>query len=86
LIQNAYEHGLANTGSRLSISVNRQNDQLTLEVSDDGIGLPAGFDIQQSGSLGLQIVKTLTTNELGGKIDVLPAENGGTRIHLEIYC
>ena len=86
LIQNAYEHGLANTGSRLSISVNRRNDQLTLEVSDDGIGLPAGFDIQQSGSLGLQIVKTLTTNELGGKIDVLPAENGGTRIHLEIYC
>ncbi|NBR94020.1 MAG: histidine kinase [Actinobacteria bacterium] len=86
LIHNAYEHGLANTGSKLSISVKRQNDQLTLEVSDDGIGLPSGFDIQQSGSLGLQIVKTLTTNELGGKIEVLPAENGGTRIHLEIYC
>jgi two-component sensor histidine kinase len=60
-----------------------------LEVSDDGIGLPPGFDIQQSDGLGLQIVKTLTTNELGGKLGVLPAfptENGGTRIYLEIYC
>jgi two-component sensor histidine kinase len=89
LIQNAYEHGLANSGSKLSINVNRQHDHLTLEVSDDGIGLPPGFDIQQSDGLGLQIVKTLTTNELGGKLGVLPAfptENGGTRIYLEIYC
>ena len=86
LIQNAYEHGLATTGSTLAIVVNRTGDQLRLEVSDDGIGLPEDFDIQSSDSLGLQIVKTLTTNELGGKIEVHRVANGGTRIEVDIYC
>jgi two-component sensor histidine kinase len=61
-------------------------DQLKLEVSDDGIGLPAAFDINQTDSLGLQIVKTLTANELGGKIEVHRVASGGTRIEVEIYC
>ena len=66
--------------------VNRTGDQLRLEVSDDGIGLPEYFYIQRSDSLGLQIVKTLTTNELGGKIEVHRVANGGTRIEVDIYC
>jgi two-component sensor histidine kinase len=86
LIQNAYEHGLSTKGSKLAIAVNRSGDQLKLEVSDDGIGLPADFDINQNDSLGLQIVKTLTTNELGGKIGVHRVATGGTRIEVEIYC
>ena len=86
LIQNAYEHGLSTKGSKLVIAVERMGDQLKLEVSDDGIGLPAAFDINQTDSLGLQIVKTLTTNELGGKIEVHRVASGGTRIEVEIYC
>jgi len=86
LIQNAYEHGLSARGSKLTIEVSRAEEQLKLEVSDDGIGLPADFDINQSDSLGLQIVKTLATNELGGKIGVHRVASGGTRIEVEIYC
>ncbi len=86
LIQNAYEHGLSTKGSKLVIAVERMGDQLKLEVSDDGIGLPADFDINQTDSLGLQIVKTLTANELGGKIEVHRVPAGGTRIEVEIYC
>jgi len=37
-------------------------------------------------SLGLQIVKTLATNELGGQIEVRRIDSGGTTIHVEIYC
>jgi len=86
LIQNAYEHGLSTKGSKLVIAVERMGDQLKLEVSDDGIGLPTDFDINQTDSLGLQIVKTLTANELGGKIEVHRVASGGTRIEVEIYC
>ena len=86
LIQNAYEHGLAATGSQLKITVARKNDLLMLEVADNGIGLPDNFDIDLSESLGLQIVKTLATNELGGRIDVRRLNSGGTAINVEIYC
>ena len=86
LIQNAYEHGLATRGTRLTITVNRDANQLSLEVSDDGIGLPKNFDINQSETLGLQIVNTLATNELGGTLSITSGELGGTRIKVEIYC
>jgi len=32
------------------------------------VGLPAGFDWETSSNLGLQIVRTLTENELKGSI------------------
>ena len=86
LIQNAYEHGLSTTGTSLTISVLRKGDLLTLDVSDDGIGLPSDFDINASESLGLQIVKTLATNELGGRLDVQRGKSSGTSIKVEIYC
>ena len=86
LIQNAYEHGLATVGTTLKISVVRKNDRMTLEVSDDGIGLPKDFDVATSESLGLQIVNTLATNELGGKLEVERISSGGTKIRAEIYC
>lgn len=86
LIQNAYEHGLSSAGTTVKISVTRNQELLTLEVSDDGIGLPSDFDINSSDSLGLQIVKTLATNELGGKIEVDKSTCAGTTIRVELYC
>jgi hypothetical protein len=44
-------------------------------VSDNGIGLPEGFDIENSSNLGLQIVRTLTENELKGSIKLTRVED-----------
>ena len=41
----------------------------TLTISDDGIGLPAGFDITKNPSLGLKLVISLV-NQLEGKLDL----------------
>jgi hypothetical protein len=37
-------------------------------VTDDGAGLPEGFAIEATTGLGLSIVRTLVTTELGGTI------------------
>jgi two-component system, sensor histidine kinase PdtaS len=37
-------------------------------VRDDGRGLPEGFDLTGNDGLGLQIVRTLVTSELGGSL------------------
>ena len=81
LIHNALEHGLADKGSSLGITVSQNDHQMTVTVSDDGVGLPTGFDISTSPNLGLQIVRTLTENELRGEL-TLTTQDGITQAEL----
>lgn len=75
LIHNALEHGLAETGSALGIHVTATSTELQVTISDDGVGLPQGFDIATSPNLGLQIVRTLTENELRGTLSLVTDTN-----------
>jgi two-component sensor histidine kinase len=70
LIQNALEHGLANSGDLLQVSISTQDGNYIVCVSDNGDGLPTDFNLEKSANLGLQIVNTLTQNELAGEIAV----------------
>jgi two-component sensor histidine kinase len=70
LIHNALEHGLENHGDHLRVEVIRDGASCSVTVIDDGVGLPDNFDWDKSSNLGLQIVKTLTENELKGKIEL----------------
>jgi two-component sensor histidine kinase len=66
------------------IQVHLVNDlnNLTLEVVDDGSGLPEDFDIDASESLGLSIVRDLVRSQLDGTItmrnrrDIRPGQSG----------
>ena len=71
LIHNALEHGLGEQGDLLRVEVERTPDSCIVRVVDNGVGLPEGFDWDKSSNLGLQIVKTLTENELKGKIELV---------------
>lgn len=62
----------------------KPEEYLLITVQDDGRGMPEGFDPQQAGNLGLQIVRTLATGELGGTFDMVAAPDGGTKVVLEI--
>jgi len=81
LLQNAVEHAFLDraddeTGTTASqqpvghIQVNLRNDLmgLTLEVVDDGSGLPTGFNIDETQSLGLSIVRDLVRSQMDGVI------------------
>ena len=70
LIHNALEHGLAQEGLALGIHVSSTASELSVTISDDGVGFPEGFDIATSANLGLQIVRTLTENELRGNLSL----------------
>ena len=76
LIHNAIEHGLAKRGSNLVIHCERFESKAKVTVSDDGAGLPSDFDLVNSSNLGLQIVRTLTENELRGQIKLTSGESG----------
>jgi two-component sensor histidine kinase len=60
---------------------------LEVEVRDDGLGIPDGFDIEHTTSLGLSIVRDLVVSQLEGTISMtgLPAsEGGGTRVAISV--
>src|SRR3954454_17138634 len=81
LLQTAVEHGYEGLDrpGRVDIVVERQGDELSVSVVDDGRGLPPGFDAAASDRLGLQIVRTLVGSELGGELPIAPPRSGGTR-------
>jgi len=71
------------------VHVRLDNDsaQLRVEVRDDGCGLPEQFDIEQTSSLGLSIVRDLVVSQLEGTIAMgpVPASEGcGTRVVIEL--
>jgi two-component sensor histidine kinase len=50
---------------------------LEVTISDDGVGLPEGFDPAKDGGLGFQIIRALTS-ELGAKLDIFSDNLGAT--------
>lgn len=74
LMQNAVDHafprGRGCPEGRVRVLLARMGDDVVIEVSDNGIGLPVGFDLEASSGLGLSIVHTLVTSELGGSIEL----------------
>jgi two-component system, sensor histidine kinase PdtaS len=84
LCQNAVEHGLANQSGEVRVVPSQYDGRLRMEISDDGRGLPTGFDWRKSRSLGLSIVNTLVA-EMEGSFQLGPREAGpGTRAVVEI--
>ncbi len=89
LLQNALQHGFADPQAAreqglIEVIVAREPDRLTVTVADTGVGLPAGFDLDTAGSLGLQIVRTLVVGELGGRLRITPRPGGGTEAVVDL--
>ncbi len=80
-IANAVEHGFpgGSTG-HIDVRLNRGlENTLILEVSDAGVGLPDGFVLQNSDSLGLRIVQMLA-RQLGGSFTLTREDRTKARL------
>lgn len=97
LLQNTVDHayvngaGAANQPGQVVVTVGGPVDRdgtpyVTVEVLDDGVGLPAGFSLEKSTGLGLSIVRTLVEHELEGSIVLSGRPDGaaGTRVTVEV--
>ena len=71
LVTNALKHAFpAGRKGQLRIQL-RPSDPTMVElvVSDDGIGIPASFDLKTSGSLGMTLV-TLLVKQIEGQLEI----------------
>ncbi|MCW2244762.1 two-component sensor histidine kinase [Azospirillum fermentarium] len=85
-LTNSLKHAFADgRGGTVRIGLHPQPGgpgRLRLEVTDDGCGLPAGFEAGAAGGLGWTIIRNLA-GQLGGRLDIGHADGGGTRIVLD---
>lgn len=91
LLQNAVEHafppgtlrsGCRDASPRVDLVLRDEPAALVVEVRDNGVGVPEGFDLDRTRSLGLSIVRDLVRTQLGGTIRL--SSGAGTTVHLEI--
>ena len=71
----------------VDLTMSNDESALRVEVRDDGLGLPDGFDIERTSSLGLSIVRDLVVSQLEGTISMEPvpgADGGGTRVAISV--
>jgi PAS domain S-box-containing protein len=81
-VSNSLQHAFPdNREGILTISLRDGGEDITLEVTDDGVGTPAGFDFSTSPGLGLSLVRMLV-HQLGG--EAIHERNDKTRfaVHL----
>lgn len=68
LISNALKHAFpGGAKGRIRIALKAADDKISLAVTDNGVGLPPGFDPKKHANLGLQLVHTLI-DQLDGRI------------------
>ncbi len=74
LISNCLKHAFPpGRNGKVMIVIERKNNKVSLSVTDNGVGFPQNFDYEQTSSLGLQLVRTLT-KQLGGDIQIMNEE------------
>ena len=83
LLSNALKHAFdGRDEGKIEVSLTAsEGGRIHLTVSDDGVGLPPGFDINKSKTLGLRLVKILTEDQLQGNLEV--TSDGGATFNME---
>ncbi len=68
LITNSVKHAFpGNRSGKVSLSLKETKSGHLLEITDNGIGLPQNFDLENTGTMGLQLVKGMVEH-LGGTL------------------
>ena len=84
LVTNAVKHAYPGHAGPIEILAHEINGHLHVEVSDQGIGLPDGFDIDQPRqSLGFKVITGLA-RQLQGHLTVASNVPKGTRFLLDL--
>lgn len=84
LVGNVFKHAFKGvTKGTIAIDLHRHENQLTLTIQDDGVGLPDNFDASTTESLGLRLVRNLC-RQLDATFSI-KHENNGTLTQIKFH-
>jgi len=91
LVENAIRHGISRraSGGEVMVTAQRLDDRVVIRVMDDGVGLPAGWTLEESiekaGGLGLSVTRERITGlhpNGEGRFTVRRRKSGGTEAEI----
>ncbi len=86
LVENAIRHGISSRASGGSVTVSAQNalGRLQILVSDNGVGLPQGWTLEDCAGFGLSITRDRITglHAARSSFAVRPRSTGGTEVEI----
>jgi two-component system, sensor histidine kinase PdtaS len=83
-VTNSAKHAYPDGSGEIRVSGEQRGSDLRVEVSDQGVGLPTDFDIDQPrASLGFKVIKSLIA-QLEGRIAVRSNTPKGVMIQLDV--
>ena len=78
VITNILKHAFkGRSEGRVSVELSEVKDQVQLKISDDGVGMPVGFDPEKIETLGMMLIKTLS-EQLDGEFNYFSPDKGTT--------
>ena len=78
LVSNAFEYAFeGRERGEIDIHLKLKEDEVSLKIQDDGIGLPEGFVLEESPTLGTTIVSTYS-EQINSEIDIKTEAGKGT--------
>jgi len=84
LVTNAMKYAYPGVGGGIEVSAREAEGHLHVEVSDHGIGLPTGFDIDQPRtSMGFKVISSLV-RQLQGTLTIASSRSNGARFLLDL--
>jgi two-component system, sensor histidine kinase PdtaS len=84
LVTNAAKHAYSDKSGEIQVAGEGRGAELHVVVTDQGVGLPGDFDMDQPRtSLDFKVIKSLLA-QLNGRIAVASNEPKGTTIHLDV--
>lgn len=75
LVSNAIKHAYPKGQCRIWVTLSRRTPSILLTVRDEGVGLPADFDLKAGRRLGMRLVNAFT-KQLRGELQVKPRSPG----------
>jgi len=85
IVENAIRHGISKRarGGLIQLTAENLDDKLVLRIRDDGVGLPAGWSLENQTGLGLSLTReriALLHPNGASQFDVLRRNGGGTEV------
>ena len=89
LVENAIRHGISRraSGGTVTVVAERKPNQVEIRVSDDGVGLPAGWALETSSGTGLSVTRERIVGlhpDGNSRFSVEPRSGGGTEVKISL--
>ena len=89
LVENAIRHGISRraSGGTVTVVAERKPNQVEIRVSDDGVGLPAGWALETSSGTGLSVTRERIVGlhpDGNSRFSVQARSGGGTEVKISL--